>query len=309
VNILVISSNLIGDNILSTGIIRDFINQNTNSKLTIVVGPTAAQIYKNFPNIEKVIIIKKEKYKLHWFNIWKRCVFKKWDIIIDFRSSAISHLLLKNKSYIFKHAKKNITHQVDQFIKFFNIKNKSEPIIYNNDIETNIAKKNINPENRYITISPGGNWLPKIWPIERYNEFIIELLNKHKNLLIILVGSDEDKEKYKQKLIQNIDDNRIIDLMGETITQTYAYMKLSNLFVGNDSGLMHLAAAAKISTIGLFGPTNHILYAPYGSKSFIIRTKESFEEFKSVSLDKYKTYMHTIAVNDVIKKIEKEKLL
>ena len=101
-NILVISSNLIGDNILSTGIIRDFINQNTNSKLTIVVGPTAAQIYKNFPNIEKVIIIKKEKYKLHWFNIWKRCVFKKWDIIFDFRSSAISHLLLKNKSYIFK---------------------------------------------------------------------------------------------------------------------------------------------------------------------------------------------------------------
>ena len=50
-NILVISSNLIGDNILSTGIIKDFIERYPDSKLTIIVGPTAAQIYKNFPNI------------------------------------------------------------------------------------------------------------------------------------------------------------------------------------------------------------------------------------------------------------------
>ena len=50
-NILVISSNLIGDSILSTGIIKYFIDQNPNSKLTIIVGPSAAQVYKNFPNL------------------------------------------------------------------------------------------------------------------------------------------------------------------------------------------------------------------------------------------------------------------
>jgi len=309
VNILVISSNLIGDNILSTGIIKDFVDRYPNSKITMVVGPTAAQVYKNFPNINKLIIIKKQTYKFHWFQIWKKCFLKKWDIIIDFRSSAISHLLFKNKKYIFKHQKNIVTHQIDQFIKFFDIKNESYPILFNNDIENNIAKKNIFLDKKYIVISPGGNWIPKIWPVQNYNNLLIKLLNENKNLHVILVGSNADKEIYKIKLIKNIDNNKIIDLMGQTITQTYAYIKLSNLFIGNDSGLMHLAAAANIATIGLFGPTNHTLYSPYGKKCFILRTKETFEEFKLITLDKYKTYMESISVDDVLIMIKDKNLL
>ena len=56
-NILVISSNLIGDSILSTGIIKYFIDKNPNSKLTLIVGPSAAQVYKNFSNLDKLIVI------------------------------------------------------------------------------------------------------------------------------------------------------------------------------------------------------------------------------------------------------------
>ena len=84
-NILVISSNLIGDSILSTGVIKYFIEQNPNSKLTIVVGPSAAQVYKNFPNLNNIIIVNKQKFELHWLKIWKRCLFCKWDelLILD----------------------------------------------------------------------------------------------------------------------------------------------------------------------------------------------------------------------------------
>jgi len=309
VNILVISSNLIGDNILSTGIIKDFIERYPDSKLTIIVGPTAAQIYKNFPNIQKIIIIGKQKYKSHWYHIWKKCFFTRWDIIIDFRSSLISYLLLKNRSYIFKHAKKNITHQIDQFIKFFEIGKNAYPIIYNNEIEERISKKNICLDNKYIVISPGGNWIPKIWATKKYNELLTKLLYKYKNLFVIIVGSINDKDKYKEDLIKSINPNKIVDLMGESITLTHAYMKLSNLFIGNDSGLMHLAAAANIHTIGLFGPTNHILYAPYGKKCFIIRTKETYEEFNLINIDKFKTYMTSIEVDHIIKVIEDKKLL
>ncbi len=158
-------------------------------------------------------------------------------------------------------------------------------------------------------ISPGGNWIPKIWPVKNYNEMLIRLLNKNKNLFIVIVGSIEDKKKYKKDLTNNINHNKIIDLMGQSITQTHAYMKLSDLFIGNDSGLMHLAAAANIATIGLFGPTNNILYAPYGRNCFVVRTKETFDDFKSMEVDKFKTYMNTIAVDDVIEIIENNNLL
>ena len=84
-NILVISSNLIGDSILCTGIIKVFIDKYPNCKLTIIAGPTSAQVYKNFPNINKLTSIRKQKFKLHWFYIWKKCLFYNWNIIIDFR--------------------------------------------------------------------------------------------------------------------------------------------------------------------------------------------------------------------------------
>ena len=140
-NILIISSNLIGDNILSTGIIKYFIDRNPNSKLTIIVGPSAAQIYKNFPNLNKLIIINKQKFELHWFEIWKKCFFSKWDIIIDFRSSLISYFLLRKKSYIFKHS--NGMNQIHQLTHFFKLKNVAYPIIYNSEIEEKIAKKKL----------------------------------------------------------------------------------------------------------------------------------------------------------------------
>ena len=55
-------------------------------------------------------------------------------------------------------------------------------------------------------------------------------------------------------------------------------MNKSNLFVGNDSGLMHLSVASNLQTIALFGPTNDKIYGHYNSNSFVIRTKESYEE-------------------------------
>ena len=97
--------------------------------------------------------------------------------------------------------------------------------------------------------------------------------------------------------------------MGENITQTYSFIKRSNLFVGNDSGLMHLAAASNISTIGLFGPTNNKLYSPYGNNCYIIQTKETYEDFQSFKIDKYKSYMDSIKVEDVIEVIEKNHLI
>ena len=182
-NILVISSNLIGDSILSTGVIKYFIEQNPNSKLTIVVGPSAAQVYKNFPNLNNIIIVNKQKFELHWLKIWKRCLFCKWDVIIDFRSSLISFFLLRKRSYIFRHSYDE--HQIHQLSNFFNLQNTAYPIIFNNEIEEKIAKNQLLPSNKYLVIAPGGNWHPKIWPIENFNKLIQVLLDSNQNISII----------------------------------------------------------------------------------------------------------------------------
>ena len=103
----------------------------------------------------------------------------------------------------------------------------------------------------------------------------------YSNVKFLIVGSLNEKKYYFQDIINEINKNDIIDLMGASLTLTSsAYMKKSNLFIGNDSGLMHLSAASNLATIALFGPTNDKIYAPNGNNCFVVRTKENFAYFQ-----------------------------
>ena len=210
-NILVISSNLIGDNILSTGILRYFSGKHPNSKFTIVVGPSAAPLYKNFPNLEKIIIVQKQQFNFHWITIWKKCFIKKWDIVIDFRSSLLSYILLHHKKYVFK--KSNNKHHLEQLVDSFQIDFIPYPVIFDNLKETNNANKILKSDKKYVVIAPGGNWIPKIWPAEKFNLLLKLLSKQYPYLNFILVGSIAEKEKYFNDVIADINNNNIIDLM------------------------------------------------------------------------------------------------
>ena len=97
--------------------------------------------------------------------------------------------------------------------------------------------------------------------------------------------------------------------MGSSLTLTSAYMKKSDLFIGNDSGLMHLSAASNLTTIGLFGPTNDKIYAPKGSNCFVVRTNEDYEYFQKNICDPRKSYMQSINIENITSLIRKNKLL
>ena len=82
-------------------------------------------------------------------------------------------------------------------------------------------------------------------------------------------------------------------------------MKKSDVFIGNDSGLMHLAVASKLRVISLFGPTNDAVYGPNGDKNIVIRTKENYDYFKSLKINENKSYMSSIKPETVFKNCEK----
>jgi len=302
VKILFICSNLIGDTILSSGAINYFVDQNKDAKLTFVVGPTAAPLLKNYKNIENIIVFKKRKFNLHWLDIFQKTYRTKWNIVVDFRSSAISYILRNNKKYIFK--KHQNTHHIDQLNSSFGF-NCSNLFIPTNDDEKNKADNNLDSSFKHIVIFPGGNWTPKLWSADNFNEIMKLLLVKYQKIKFILVGSLKEKNKFYNQLIKDIKEDLIIDLFGYNLTLTSAYMKKSNIFIGNDSGLMHLAVANKLRVISLFGPTNDKVYGPYGSNNIVIRTSESFDYFKSLKIDENKSYMTSIKPDMVLHKCEK----
>jgi len=301
VKILFICSNLIGDTILSTGVIKHFIDENQDAKLTFVIGPTAAPLLKNFKNVEKIIIFKKKKFNIHWIDILKKTYGTSWDIIVDFRSSAISYILKNKKKYIFK--KNHFKHHIEQLNDSFGF-NCSNLYIPTNLEEQIKADNHIDTSNKYIVIFPGGNWNPKIWATENYNYIMSSLLKKYKNTKFILVGSLAEKNKFKNELIQNIKEEKIIDLFGASLTLTSAYMSKSNLFIGNDSGLMHLAIASKLRVLALFGPTDDNIYGPLGKNNVVVRTAENIKDFESSIIDRNKSYMSSIKPEIVLKKCD-----
>ena len=304
--ILVISSNLIGDTILSTCVIKHFLSLYPNSKFTFIVGPTSGQIYKNFLQKDKIFIIKKKKFNLHWLDIYKCCISNRWDIIIDLRSSLISYFVPSKKSYIFK--KNNNLNHLEQLKKSFNFVNSSLFIETSKEEEEEVVNQ-LDDNFKYVAIFPGGNWDPKIWPVEYFNKLIQILNYKYNNLQFILVGSLEEKNVYLNKIKQNLPQNIFLDLFGKSLTLTSAYLKKTNLFIGNDSGLMHLSVASNCVTIGLFGPTNDKIYGHKNTNSYVIRTKENYEFFSKSLIDDTKSYMTSLEPKEIINLIEKEKLL
>ena len=152
---------------------------------------------------------------------------------------------------------------------------------------------------------------PKIWPIDNYNKLIHKLqgLYPNKKLFFLIIGSKKEEKLYYNDLKIGINDNSIINIMGEKLTLTYAYLSYCRLFICNDSGLMHLAAASGIPTIGLFGPTRDDWYGPFGEKCHIIRTIESYQDLEVKSKKSNNSLLKSIKINDLIDLIKNNKLL
>ena len=231
---------------------------------------------------------------------------KKWEIIIDLRSSIISYILFKNRKYIFK-KNKSFSH-LNQLKNFFELPNTNMKI-HTSIEENNIAKSILNKNLKYIVIFPGGNWIPKIWPTQNYNKLINLLIKEFSNVRFVMVGSLQEKEIFFKKIKNNLTDDYFINLMGESLTLTSAYMKNCNLFIGNDSGLMHLSIASNLTTIGLFGPTNDKIYGHRGNNAYVIRTKETYNFFDKITIDNKKSYMSSIEPKEVLDLIKQKKLI
>jgi ADP-heptose:LPS heptosyltransferase len=306
VKILIISSNLIGDTILSTGVVNHFYREYPKARFTFLIGASAGQIYNNFPAKEKIILIKKKKFSYHWIEMYIKVYKTKWDLVIDFRSSLISYFLFKKNKYIFK-KKKNLNH-LDQLIDYFKIKDATLSVITNN-AEKIEANNVISRSYKHIILFPGGNWEPKIWPIEYFNKLIHILNDNFINLKFVIVGSSQERKIYYEKIKNNLPNDIFIDLMGKSLTGTSAYMSKCNLFIGNDSGLMHLSVASNLKTIALFGPTNDKIYGHRNLNSFVIRTKERYESFDRNLIDISKSCMHSIKPKDILNFINKNQLL
>ncbi len=132
--------------------------------------------------------------------------------------------------------------------------------------ETNILLERISEGKHLIAFAPGSGSRCKNWPEERFREAIRNAAADYTVLRII--GPAEAGEEAPPDVSKNADG--IIQVRNLPLERLAAVLSHCDVFVGNDSGISHLAAAVGTPTVCVFGPTDPVKWAPRSERCCIV---------------------------------------
>ncbi len=307
--ILFITSNRIGDAVLSNGVLQSMLEQYPGAKVTVAAGSVSASLYEAVPGLEEVIPITKLKHHAHWLKLWAHCFPKRWDAVIDMRGTGISFFLWAGRRLVAISKDKKV-HRVVELSRVLDSVEPPSPVVWTDKSHETKAAELLPAGNKVLAVGPAANWSGKQWPAERFIELIKNLTSDAGILpgarLAVLAAPHERAQM--ESILSCLPKDRIIDLIGHDLVTAAACLKRCNLFVGNDSGLMHLAAASGVKTLGLFGPSPEWRYHPWGADCACIRTPESFADITEHPEYDYShgvvTYMKSLQVETVVRAAE-----
>lgn len=307
--ILFITSSRIGDAVLSSGLLNYMDQKYPMAKVTIACGPLAVSLFEGYPNLECIIPVKKQKWNKHWIDLWKQVVGTKWDIVVDLRDSAVSRLVRAKERHIFgKHISKDL-HKVQQNAAVMDLSEVPAPKLWFTDAQIQKEQELIPDGGFVLGVGPTANWIGKTWPEDRFIE-IINFLTAKGGMMAdarVAVFAAPGEEEPARKVLASIPKDKAIDIIAKTSPgEAAAAISRCHFYLGNDSGLMHCAAAAGVPTLGLFGPSYPHIYAPWGNHTDYVRTPESFDEL--IAFDGYSPQtcgclMETLSVDMVKEKL------
>ncbi|HJQ25544.1 MAG TPA: lipopolysaccharide heptosyltransferase I [Blastocatellia bacterium] len=120
---------------------------------------------------------------------------------------------------------------------------------------------------RFALLNPGGGWPTKLWPVERFGELADQLYEQHGLASYVTFGPGE--EALAQAVVHNTRSGAA-QTMASTLKQFVALARRAALFVGGDTGPLHLAAAAGAPIVGIYGPTSPERNGPFNPQDISV---------------------------------------
>jgi ADP-heptose:LPS heptosyltransferase len=213
--------------------------------------------------------VEKRRYSLHWLEIWGALAFTRWDLVVDLRASAIAWLLWTRDRRVIRGGRRP-GHRLAHLAALLGVDPPPLPVTWTAP-EDNARAAALLPEGRpWLVLGPTANWHRKVWPADRFAELALRLTAPDGALpgagIAILGGPGDQERSMATPVLTALP--QALDLVGKLdLPEVAAVLARAAIFIGNDSGLMHLAAAAGVPTLGLFGPTPSDEYGPAGPKA------------------------------------------
>ena len=279
-NILFITANRLGDAVLSSGLLAHLIASYPQARVTVACGPVAAPLFAATPNLRQIKPLVKKPWAAHWLGLWRASALTKWDIVIDLRASALAWLVPARRRIILRKDDGPI-HRAEMYSRALGLSEVAPPTLHLSEADRQRAESLIPNSGSVLAIGPTANWGGKQWPTKAFCTLVERLTAPGASLAgssVAVLGGAGERHDAEQVLI-SVPEPRRIDLIGtEGLLTLAACLERSALYVGNDSGLMHLAAASGVPTLGLFGPSREVHYAPWGEKAAFVRTPQSYDD-------------------------------
>jgi ADP-heptose:LPS heptosyltransferase len=273
--ILFVTATRIGDAVLSTGLLAHLIARHPGARLAVAAGPLAAPLFAAVPGLMQLIAVEKRPHGMHWLALYRRAAATRWDLVVDLRGSALAYLLWTRERRIMAKGDAR-EHRVQQLARLFALDPPPAPCLWLAPQHEAQAAALVPPGGPVLAIGPAANWRGKEWRAERFAALASALTAPGGALaqarVAVLAAAHERPQA--APLLAAIPPARRIDLVGlPDLLVAAAVLRRAALFIGNDTGLMHMAAAVGTPTLGLFGPSPIAQYAPWGARTAIATTE------------------------------------
>lgn len=287
----------LGNLLLITPLVQEVINTFPECKIDLFVkGGLAPIVFKNYSNINYIIELPKKPFKniIDYFQVWIKIKKQKYDIVINVDKGSSSGRLsakfadakykffgaadeeLQNKYDDYGHIAKYPVYEFRSFLTKLGFPNNESPVP-SLDLKLSISE------------------------IAEGQKIVSDLVTNHKKTISIFTFATADKcyseswwEEFYQLLKNEYPSYNIIEVLpvenisqigfkaptfySKDIREIGSVIANTVLFIGADSGIMHLASSAQTPTIGLFSRDNLKTYEPYNNNSVAINTNNGTKE-------------------------------
>ncbi len=150
---------------------------------------------------------------------------------------------------------------------------------------------------RYVLMNPGAGWGAKCWPAERYGQVALELARRG---YTTVVNAGPGEENLAQQVCAASEGQAIAVTC--SVGQLIAFTRRAHIFVGGDTGPLHLAAALQRPVVGIYGPTDPARNGPFATRSRVLRHPASQRDHTRNKNPE--AGLLTIRVEDVVQAIQ-----
>ena len=277
--ILVFSFSFIGDAVLSTSVIQPLRRHFPDAHITFLVGPRAFDLLATDPNIDATVVYDNRGAHAGWrgrLRLIRTLRLGKFDLVVNLRDSLMARCI-GAEHWGMRRGDSN-RHAVTRYLEVLqrqgvDITNAC-PCLKLTEAERIaahhfLAEVDLESERLLIGIHPGGNWEYKLWDGRNYANVASILAQKLKATILLFAGPNERELQTQVAEMMGV---QPLLVQADGLRHLAALISTCDVYIGNDTGPMHIAAAVGTPVVALFGSTNHIRSGPYGDPHTVVQS-------------------------------------